>query len=496
MFRTCAFFLSCLIALGAHADTTDTAGVADAAKEGDWSRVRQLIQQHADVNAPEPDGTTALHWAARNDDIEMARALILSGANARAADRYGLTPLTLAATRGSARMLELLIRAGADPNTSLPEGETALMTAARTGDPDAVRVLLAHGAEVNRKEKTLGETALMWAAAENHPEAVGILAAAGADLNARSTVLHLAPFNWVTSGMISTSLPRGGWSALHYAARQGAIEAARVLVVQHADLNVQDPDGTTALVIAILNAHFDLANMLLDKGADPNVADETGTAALYVAVDMHTLPPTQGRPPLNLIDNLSGLEMIKSLLAHGANPNAQLNRPILGRLHLDGDGGLGDGTTPLLRAAKGNDLDVMTALFEGGADPLITQKDQTNAVMLAAGGGAGVGAFAPSLRVTEEGAIQTIQLLLDHGIDINASNTSGLTALHRAAARGADKVVKYLAEHGAKLDAKNKDGFTPLDMAMGKGGRRPGPVHETTVALIRSLLGGDATKSN
>jgi uncharacterized protein len=496
MFRN-RTFLSCLIALGAHAATINAAGIADAAKDDDLAQVRALIQERADVNAPEPDGTTALHWAARNDDIEMAKALIAAGANAKNTDRYGLAPLTLAAQRGSARMLELLISAGADPNTALPQGETALMTAARTGNPDAIKVLLAHGANVNAKEKTLGETALMWAAAENHADAVRVLLSADAGINAASTVLSLAPFKWVTSGMVSTMLPRGGWTALFYAARQGSIEAARVLAEDHADLNFKDPDGATALVIAIINAHFDLANMLLGKGADPNVADETGMAALYAAVDMHTLPPTQGRPPLNLVDNLSGLDLIKSLLAHGANPNARLTKPILGRLHLDGDGGLGDGTTPLMRAAKANDIPVMKALLDGGADPFITQKDYTTVVMLVAGGGAGVGAFAPSLKVTDEGAIQAIQLCLDRGVDINAFNSNGLTAMHRAAARGADKVVKYLAEHGAMLDLKNKAGLTPLDMAMGKnGGRRGGTVHESTAALLRSLSGQGVNPSD
>ena len=495
MLRNFAFTF-CLLVPVAGTSAINAVNVADAAREGDRAHVLQLIRQRADVKAPEPDGTTALHWAARMDDIEMAKALIGAGADANSADRYGLAPLTLAATRGSARMVELLLRAGANPNTTLPEGETALMTAARTGEPEAVKVLLAHGADVNGREKTMGETALMWAAAENHSDAARVLLAAGADAGARSTVLTLTPFKWVTSGMVSTMLPRGGWTALHYAARQGSIETARLLAEQHSNLNLTDPDGTTPLVIAIINAHYDLANMLLDRGADPNIADETGMAALYAAIDMRTLPPTQGRPPLNLIDNLSGLDMIRSLLANGANPNAQLSKPILGRLHLDGDGGLGEGTTPLMRAAKANDIDAMKALFDAGADPLITQKDHTTVLMIIAGGGAGVGAFAPSLRVTEEGAIQAIQLSLDHGVDINAINTNGLTAMHRAAALGTDKVVKYLAEHGASLNSKNKDGFTPLDMAMGKGSRRPGPVHESTAALIRSLVDIKTTKDN
>ena len=246
-----------------------SAQIVEAAKQGDTPALRTLIKQHADVNTPGPDGMTALDWAARSNDLDMARLLIDAGANVKFANRYGITPLSLAATNGSAPMIELLLKAGADPNTALPEGETVLMTAARTGDPAAIKLLLSHDAKVNARENTLGETALMWAAAENHPEAIKALLEGGADINARSTILSLAPFKWVTSGMVSTTLPRGGWTPLMYAARQNSSEAVRVLADAKADLNLTDPDGTTALVFAIINAHFDLAAMLLDKGADP-----------------------------------------------------------------------------------------------------------------------------------------------------------------------------------------------------------------------------------
>jgi ankyrin repeat protein len=149
-----------------------------------------------------------------------------------------------------------------------------------------------------------------------------------------------------------------------------------------------------------------------------------------------------------------------------------------------------------MRAAKANDIPVMKALLAASADPFLTQKDHTTVLMIAAAGGAQAGGFAQALPVTEEGAIQAIQLCLDHGVEINAFNSNGLTAMHRAAARGADKVVKYLAEHGAMVDLKNKAGFTPLDMAMGKGAGRAATVHESTAALIRSLLPAETAKSN
>jgi ankyrin repeat protein len=484
--------LSFIAVLAASAATVGgPASLADAAKDGNRSRVQELLKQRGDVNAAAADGTTALHWAARSDDYEMARMLIAAGASARAADRYGMTPVTLAATNGSARMLEILLAAGGDANAALPEGETVLMTAAHTGNVDALKVLLAHHADVNAKEKTMGETALMWAAAENHPEAVQALISADASINARSTVLTLTPFKWVTSGMVSTTLPRGGWTPLMYAARQNALQAARVLADGHADLNATDPDGSTALAIAIINAHFDLAKLLLEKGADPNVADETGMTALYAAVDMHTLGAMMSRPAPKLVDEISAVDLIQALLAHGANPNLRLKKPIIGRHHNGGDASLGEGSTVLMRAAKANDIPVMKMLLDAGADPTMTQKDRTTVVMIAAAGGAQAGAYTSALPVTEEGAIEAIQLCLDRGVDVNAFNTNGMTAMHRAAARGADKVVKYLAAQGALLDIKNKQNRTPVDLAMGAGGGRGatgGAVHESTAALIRQLI--------
>jgi uncharacterized protein len=487
--------LACLLALAALASAADLR-VPDAARDGNADLVRALLKQHAEVNAPQPDGMTALHWAVRANDADLSEALLHAGANAKAQNRYGITPLSLAATNGNAKLIEALIKAGADPNAALPEGETVLMTAARTGDEASIRMLLAHDAQVNARESTMGETALMWAAAENHPAAVKALIDRGADRNAKSTVLTLAPFRWITSGMVSTTLPRGGWTPLMYAARQNAKEAARALADAGADLNQTDPDGTTALTLAIINAHFDLAATLLDKGADPNIVDETGMSALYAAVDMHTLGPMISRPAPKLIDAIDAADLVGLLLAHGANPNLRLKKPVIGRHHDGGDASLGEGTTALLRAAKTNDIQVMKLLLENGADPFLTQKDHTNVMMIIAAGGARAGAYAAAFQVTEEGAIEAMKLCLDHGVDVNAFNNNGQTALHSAAQRGADKIVKFLAANGAKLDMKNKTNRTPLDVAQGGGGGGRGgggAGHPTTAALLRQLMNDNAS---
>src|SRR5207237_5907687 len=275
------------------------------------------------------------------------------------------------------------------------EGETVLMTAARTGNADVIRSLVARGAAVNAAEQWQGQTPLMFAASQNNAAAVKALIELGADKNAKSKMLSFPEFKWETSGMVVTVLPRGSWAPLMYAARDGAIDAIVALADAKADLNATDPDGTTALMYAITNAHFDTAAVLIEKGADPNVADSTGTTALYSAVDMHTMGPMLSRPSPKLVDKLDSADIVRLLLAKGANPNARLKRPIIGRHHTPtGDAALGEGTTPLARAAKSNDLQVMRMLFDAAADPRLTLKDRTTVAMIAAGGGAVVGAYA------------------------------------------------------------------------------------------------------
>ena len=307
------------------------------------------------MNVPEADGTTALHWAVRADDVDTARLLVGAGANANAANRYGVTPLSLAAANANAAMVELLLDAGADANATLRDGETILMAAARTGNPDAVALILSHGADVNAREQSLGETALMWAAAENHPEAVKLLVDRGADVNARSSNMAWPKIRFGLEGVL-TILPHGRWTPLMYAARQGSLGAARTLADAGASLNLIDPDGTTAMVVAIINGHYDVAAMLAEKGADPNIADTAGMAALYAAVDMNTLGEVYGRPARKSTSQVSALDLMKVLLAHGADPNAQLKSNALQRAHTPGEPLLGERTTPLMRAAKNGDF--------------------------------------------------------------------------------------------------------------------------------------------
>jgi len=514
--------LAAVAVLGLTLATTLRAGgsstpLVDAVKAGDRPAVRRLLQRHVDVKEPETDGTTALHWAVRADDREMAKLLLESGAKPGTVNRYGVAPLQLAATNGSAAMVRLLLDAGGRADTANPEGETVLMTAARAGSVETVQLLASRGADVNAREGWFGENALMWAAAENHTDVVRALVKLGAPLNTRSRVVKAPELEFPKSGGPNMPFARGGWTALMHASREGAIDAARALVELGADPNLvalpQTTDvalteeisqgidkhiGTTALVYAVINAHFDLAAMLLEHGANPNIADHTGMAALYAAVEWNTLQWVQSRPAPIWRDKLDGVGLIERLLAHGADPNAMLEKTPP-KISLDPGATLnfGKGATPLMRAARTNDVAAMRVLIDWGADPWAMLPDGTTVLMIAAGQGlGGLRGEGPRIRVpTEDGAVQAVKLLLDLGLPINAANTTtGNTALHAAVNRG-DTVVKLLAERGADLQAKNKAGLTALDIALGAGGRGRrggggpgGVVRESTAALLRQLI--------
>jgi uncharacterized protein len=435
-----------------------TSPLADAVKDGDRAGALALLKRHADVNAPQADGTTALHWAARQDDGEMADRLIKAGANVKAANRYGVTPLYLACVNGSAPMIAKLLDAGADANSATTEGETALMTVARTGNVDAAKVLLAHGADVNARQVT---------------------------------------WNWerqVTKEPREKWMPSGGLTPLLFAARQGCVDCARVLLKAGADINATNPNGFSAILLAIINSHYDVAAFLLEQGADANIADEVGRTPLYAAVDMHTLPDSNLPWPSELNNQLTSLDLIQALLAHGANVNAQLKKqqPYRSKVDRGADTMLGTGATPLLRAAKAGDTEVVKVLLAKGADPKLTTKFGMTPIMAASGLGTKE-EDTTGRKKTEAQAIASIKLCLDAGADVNAIDTQGDTALHGAAQKGDDQVVQFLVDHGAKLDIKDKKGRTPLDAAMGlmgnggfDGSRRD--VHESTAALLRKLM--------
>src|SRR6267142_552618 len=363
------------------------ANAADAAQRKDAAALRALVKQRADVNAAQPDGTTALHWATHWNDAELVDLLLRAGANAKAVNRYGATPLSEAAASGSGAMIEALLRAGADPKTlTTRDGETVLMTAARAGNVDAVKILLDRGADANARETYKGQTALMWAASERHPEIVKLLLVHGADWKVRSFDRETKVPRLSAASSISP-IARGGFTALSFSAREGDIESARVMLDGGVDINYGDVDNTSALIVSIMNKQYTFAKFLIDRRADINVAGGYGRTALYAIVDIRnedwsTLPNRKAEDPL------PSLEIVNQLLSRGANVNATLTAPLPGRSGMDyGDTILGPSTTPLMRAARAGDATVMRLLLEKGADARLMTKEGNTALMFAAGVG-------------------------------------------------------------------------------------------------------------
>ena len=431
-----ALILAGVIAAGAQTS------LIDAARSGDSTTVRVLLAKKADANASSADGTTALHWAVQRDDGAMVDALLRAGATASAATRHGVTPLQLAATNGSAAVITRLLTAGASPNSAMPDGETVLMTASRTGAADAVRVLLDRGADLHRKEPAKGQTALMWAAAENNAAVVKLLIERGADLTERSKAGSFSPFL--------------------FAVRGGHVAAATALIDAGASVNESLPDGTSALVLALINAHYELASVLLDRGANPN-ADGQGWTALHQIAWSRRHNAGFNLPGPVATGGVDSLDLVRTLVARGADVNARQkkeprdgNRNLLNRL----------GATPFLLAAKSADVPLMKVLLECGADARITTNNGTTPLMAAAG----VGIWAPGENPgTHEEALAAVKLAFDAGSsDVNAIDKEGETALHGAVYRGgAIPVMRFLIDKGSRLDVVNKKGWTPLTAADG-----------------------------
>jgi uncharacterized protein len=353
--------------------------------------------------------------------------------------------------------------------------------------------LLSHGADPNAREGWLGQTALMWAAAENHSAVVETLLGGGANPNVAGKIYPDADLKPLDAGTPKAPESRGGMTALHYAARQGAVDTVRVLGEKGVDLNQTDPDGVTALLYATLNGHTDTAALLLNMGANPNVADTFGRTVLYSAIDLNSWEALAPRPAPKTNDTTRPLELAKLALAKGA----YVNSPITGHLPPRSTQGNNDstpeGATPLWRAAKTSDTEAMKLLLDAGADPAIASRDGITPVMVAAGQAWEV----DRARITtEEKSVAALKLLMATGVDVNQRNNKGETALHGAADRKADEVVKFLAENGASLDLKDKSNRTALDIAMGVppvGGRNPfeyrdPTTKESTAALLRDLM--------
>lgn len=526
--------------------------IADAAMNGDRAAVERLLTQKADVNAPQIDGATALHWAVYRDDLALADVLVRAKANVKAANRVGVTPLAMASLYGRPAMIDRLLKAGADVKERGPNGETMVMFAARNGNPKAVRVLIDAGADVNAKEKTRGTTALMWAVEQKHPEAAKELLKAGADPSVTSGPAGL-PRNYIASRVDVPALEQaqerrrraaasgrtyeeqhaldqqqgrapsgqhpapqpadadaesvvaglvgsggGGLTPLVFAAREGDLESAKALLDAGANVNQTTEYNWTPLLTAVNNRNYTLATFLIDRGADPNIANKGGWTPLYLATDNRNIEG--GDYPVPKAD-LDHLDMIRTLLEAGANPNARVKDNTLTRTIFTMQWFFEDGATAFVRASQSSDTALMRLLLEHGADPKLPTANNDNAITAASGIGWVEGVTYE--RSAKEN-LEAMRMLLDLGLDANQANDEGRRPLMGAALKGRHDVIHLLVERGAKLDAYDKGSrdtdnpdsaaaghqWQAIDYAEGlvRVGVQSAVARPDTVALIRTMM--------
>ena len=491
--------LAALVAMASTALAGDDLRIVDAARNQDQKSVQALLAQRADVNARSDDGSTALLWAAHWNELETAKLLLTAGADPNTLNDYKMTPLSQACVNGNPALVEALIKAGANPNTPIATGETPLMTCAKTGNGEAARVLISHDAAVNAKEPVQNQTALMWAAAERHPPVLKLLIDAHADLLAHS---------------------KKGYTALHFAAREGDQESVALLLAAGMDVNIRtqldakDPDagadpsgrnkvrgagggfyrksqstaGYTPLLIATVRGDVPMALYLLDHGADPNILDAGFTPLHWASTTWEgfTSNPVYGfeSPMSGIPDRQAKLRLVKALLAHGANPNSRMTKtqPQFATGYLDAVG-----ATPFLLASSIDDLEMMRILLDAGADPKISTVSSTNALMAATALHHGVGEG----NVTEKQALEAVKFLLDLGLDPKGTTVRGENSLFGPAYRGWNTLLSQLIDLGANVNAVNTAGVTPWLAASGQGDRLGGVLFNKEGADLLLKHGAD-----
>lgn len=450
------------------------AQLVDAARTQNAQALRALVSQKADVNARSGDGSTALLWLAHWNDADSADLLLRAGADANIANDFGMTPLSQACLNASAQFVRLLLVAGAHPYTAIATGETPLMTCAKTGNAEAVKLLAEYGAPVNAKEPSQNQTALMWAAAERHPAVVNALIEEHADTKAQT---------------------KAGFAAIHFAARVGDLESLKLLVGSGVDINSQtgtdekgSTSGYTPLLVATLRAQVDTAIYLLDHGADPNVGAAGFTPLHWASTSWEGYA---SNPVYGFEDAMSGIQdrpaklrLVKALLAHGANVNARMTKrqPSFATGYVDAVG-----ATPLLLAASIDDVEMMRILLAAGADPTIKTATNASAIMAATGLNHGIG----ESFVTEAEATEAVKLLLDLGVDAKGETTLNENALFGPAYRGWNTLLAQMIDLGVNVNAVSKAGVTPWLAANGQGDRLGGVLYNKEGADLLLKHGAD-----
>ncbi len=466
-----------------------------------------LVGVHAgsmDIDRKDPDGTTALMWAVRGDDLAAVRALLRAGTSVDDANVNGVTALQLACANGNATLIEALLKAGADIEKPDGAGETPLMTAVRSGEVAAVRLLLSRGANANAREPEYGQTALMLAARDDRSAIIPLLLHAGAQVDARTRVGAEPRFRLPAenTGSKGKGISRGGWpewgaraarpggmTALLFAAREGHLQAARLLLAAGANHELAQADDVRPLVMALTNNQLDVARALIEAGADVNAADWYGRTPLWSAIDIRNREVDDGRKD-NGIDRAAALQIIEDLLRRGADPNPRILQVTPVRFNVLSLGAFTwvdfTGETPFIRAATAGDVTVMKRLLAAGADPKLSTRQGTSALMAAAGIN-----WVVSQTWTEgpEQLLDAVRFCVELGLDVNQKNSMGLQAIHGAANRGSNDIIRFLAARGAELETTDREGRTPLEWAGGVflATVAPTPKPES-IALLQQLI--------
>ncbi len=457
-----------LLALSAALVSAADLRLIQAVRTGDETAAHSLLKQGVDPNAQQGDGSAALHFAAYSDNLALADLLLHSGARSNTANDLGATPLQVACNNASPAMVDRLLAAKANPNARLLNGETVLMSCARTGNTQAVKALLVHGAEAKAREPEHGQTALMWAAGEGHAQVVALLIEFGADVRARSVSYSQTVVGEQTQRAgreeLNYDVTRGGSTPILFAARSGNAESAKALLANGADPNDFLPDGTSALTLAAHSGNHDVALALLDNGADPNNLG-IGYTALHAAV-------------------LRGdLALVKTLLAHKADPNIRMTKATPVRRNSTDYFLLAPtvGSTPYLLAAKFLEPEMMQALIAAGADPKLTMLNGATALMLAAGMTSGTNENRRGVNTIDYGKLEpeskvlpAVKVAFDNAGGVNLGTINGDTALHAAVTHRYETVIQFLVDHGANINARNRAGLSPLALAARRNaGERP-----------------------
>jgi ankyrin repeat protein len=529
-----------------------------SALNGDLETMNLLLYAGATIEPLTRVGRyTPLHLASSRGHAAFIARLLEAGARPTAVTETGVQPLHLAAQAGDPAAVDALLARGADVNArDGTHGRTPLVFATAHNRIAAMKVLLSKGADVrlattviDYRERSAADTqarqardrivsAMTGRAANSNtniddppPSAQAVRgqgrapARGGAprqpvDPNAAPAAGERRGRGGVPGGPRPPSAieqigRQGGFTALHYAARDGYGDAATLLLDSGLDVNLpSEGDRSTPIVVAIINGQYDIALRFLERGADPNLANDDGVAPLFATINNEwALRTWYPQPTAGGQQRTSYLQLLEALLKAGANPNARTRSHIWYAAYNTGRMGVEfTGATPFWRAAYALDVEAMRLLVRYGADPNIPTISYGNVPRpndpsglpatppggphvppfhAASGVGYGTSRVAQQHRHVPDGWMPAAKYFLEElGVDVNVRDADGFTALHHAAARGDNDVILYLVKRGADVMAVNRAGQTTVDMANSPE-QRTQPFPETI-----KLLEGMGAKNN